>query len=54
MIIKLIRRLIIFLIIIIMNKEINEKMIIIIITKIVKSLNLTILTLNRSLKILIY
>ena len=53
MIIKLIRRLIIFLIIIIMNKEINEKMIIII-TKIIKSLNLTIVTLNRSLKILIY
>ena len=36
-----------------MNKEVNEKTIIII-TKIIKSLNLTILNLNRNLKILIY
>ena len=36
-----------------MNKEINER-VIIIITKIIKSLNLTILNLNRNLRILIY
>ena len=53
-IIKLIRRLIIFLIIItIINKEINEKTIITI-TKIIKNLNLIILSSNRNLKILIY
>ena len=38
----------------IINKKVNEKAIIIIITKIVKSLNLTILNLNRNLRILIY
>ena len=52
-IIKLTRRLITFLTIIIINEEINEKTIIII-TKITKNLNLTILNLNRNLKILIY
>ena len=46
-IIKLIRRLITFLIIIIINEKINEKMIIIIM-KITKSLNLTILNSNRN------
>ena len=51
--IKLIRRLITFLIIIIINEKINEKTIITI-TKIIKNLNLTILNLNRSSKILIY
>ena len=50
---KLIRRLISFLIIIIINEKVNEKVIIIII-KVIKSLNLTILNLNRNLKILIY
>ena len=34
------------------NEEINEKIIIIIITKAIKKLNLTILSLNRNLKIL--
>ena len=52
-IIKLIRRLTIFLIIIIINEKINEKAIITI-TKTIKNLNLTILNLNRNLKILIY
>ena len=52
-IIKLIYRLITLLIRIIKNEKINEK-IIITITKIIKSLNLTILNLNRNLKILIY
>ena len=51
--IKSIRRLITFLIIIIINEKINEK-IIIIIMKITKSLNLTILNSNRNLRILIY
>ena len=53
MIIKLIYRLTIFLIIIIINKEINERAIIIII-KIIKSLNSIISNSNRNLKILIY
>ena len=52
-IIKLIRRLIIFLIIIIINEKVNKRAIIII-TKIIKNLNLTILSSNQSLKILIY
>ena len=52
-IIKLIRRLVTFLIIIIINKRINEKAIIIII-KVIKNINLIILSLNRSLRILIY
>ena len=42
-----------FLIIIIINEKVNKKAIIII-TKIIKNLNLTILSLNRNLKILIY
>ena len=50
---KSIRRLITFLIIITMNERVNEKAIITI-TKIIKSLNLTILSLNRNSRILIY
>ena len=51
--IKSIRRLIIFLIIIIINEGANERAAIIII-KITKNLNLTTLSSNRSLRILIY
>ena len=52
-IIKLIRRLTIFLIIIIINEKINEKAIVTI-TKAIKNLNSTISNLNRNSKILIY
>ena len=52
-IIRLIYQLIILLTRIMKNEKINEKMIIII-TKITKSLNSTISNLNRSLKISIY
>ena len=53
MIIKSTRRLITFLIIIIINEKANEKTIITI-TKTIKSLNSTTLNSNRSLRILMY